>query len=104
MHAYTYKHSCTHAHTDVISLVPKIVDVINAVDSVVNWHRLGLNLQLRFNKLDEIDREYRTISERRDAMINLWFHTDTHPSWSKLCAALEAMDENAIAADIRSRH
>lgn len=79
-------------------------EVHKSLKEVMHWKNLGIHLQLNTASLDEIEQDHGRTAIRRTEMVNLWFRTDPHPTWSKLCTALEAVDQNSIAATIRSKH
>ena len=78
------------------------MDLTNFLD----WHKLRVRLLLgiRKIKLDRIRLDFDKYGNecQRDEMINLWLRSDRDASWEKLCTALENMDQNTIAENIRT--
>ena len=87
-----------------------LVDVLEVVDSVSDWKRLGLTLGLLSKPTlsdIEIDRHYKQEDCRID-MLTAWLQQQDNvtqkgvPSWSVLKAALKRMGEHETADGIHS--
>ena len=83
----------------------KLNNVVLAVNDVVEWLDLGLQLGLPSATLRLIaaNPNTRDIKSQRLAMLSEWFKYDTAASWEKLAAALATIGENVVAANVRSR-
>ena len=83
----------------------KLQHVVIAVQDVVEWFDLGLQLGLPSATLRLIaaDPNIKDIKSQRLAMLSEWLKYDTAASWDKLAVALTTMGENVAAADVRSR-
>ena len=83
----------------------KLNNVVLAVDDVVHWFKLGLQLGLPSAALEIIaaDSSIKDIESKRRTMLSKWLKYDTAASWEKLAAALDAIGENVVAANVRSQ-
>ena len=97
---------CVITHTGTGDLV----DVLEVVDSVSDWKRLGLTLGLLSKPTlsdIEIDRHYKQEDCRID-MLTAWLEQQDNvsqrgvPSWSMLRAALQRIGEHELADRIVS--
>ena len=75
-----------------------------AVKVVGRWEELGESLNLPSYKMKEIamDMAHKGLVRQRSEMIDLWLRFDVNASWKTLCTALEQMDENKLAHEIRT--
>lgn len=57
----------------------------------VNWHKLSIQLEVPFDRLDKIDEDYQSSgSERKlSEVLRYWLLNDRSPSWDKICEALQ---------------
>ena len=85
---------------------PTELEVNNSISSVNNWFLLGQQLEMEFDILDAILRDYAVYGTgyQRSKMVNTWLKSDPAASWSKLCGALERVGEGALAQGIREKH
>jgi hypothetical protein len=58
---------------------------------MVNWHKLGVQLEIPPEKLDKIEEDYPTSERRRYEVLLYWLYNETDPSWDKICDALRRM-------------
>ena len=79
---------------------PELKDLLIAVKDIVNWHDLGLHLDLPESKLASIA-THPDIEGHRRMMLSEWLHFDPEASWEKLATALNKIGKNAIAANVR---
>ena len=77
----------------------------HALQDVSDWQMLGLELGLRWKKLDSLKRDSYLSHEdsRKVAMLQLWLDYDLDVSWEKLSEALDQMDQRNLAAMIRAK-
>ena len=80
----------------------ELKDLLIAVKDIVNWHDLGLHLDLPESKLASIA-THPDIEGHRRMMLSEWLHFDPEASWEKLATALDKIGKNAIAANVRRR-
>ena len=71
-----------------------------AVEDVVEWYVLGLQLGLTDSTLASIA-QHPDYDGRRWMMLSKWLQTDTEASWEKLAAALDAIKRKVIAVNVR---
>ena len=77
----------------------------NELNSVENWYRLGVTLGLQGHQLREIERDYRGDNYRcKNEMLDLWLRNTSSPTWEAIARALDLMQEQVLADDIRSRY
>ena len=69
---------------------------------VVDWHTLGIKLDLPDQTLKKIEIDYSAsgTDRQRQKMISSWLKHDPECSWSKLANALEKMGNNTLAVKI----
>ena len=79
---------------------PELKDLLIAVKEIVNWHDLGLHLDLPESKLASIA-THPDIEGHRRMMLSEWLQFDPEASWEKLATALSKIGKNAIAANVR---
>ena len=72
---------------------------------VVDWHTLGMKLDLPDKTLKKIEIDYSAsgTDRQRQEMISIWLKHDPEHSWSKLASALEETGNNTLAAKIRGQ-
>ena len=84
---------------------PLLKELSNALDSVVNWHLLGVKLGLEDHELRTIERNYRGDNERcKHEVLSRWLRSAKLPTWKVVTDALQQMGEHAIASKIQARH
>ena len=83
----------------------KLNNVVLAVSDVAEWFDLGLQLRLPSTTLRSIaiDPSIIGINSKRLAMLSKWLKSDRAASWEKLAAALNAIGEKVVAANVRSQ-
>ena len=79
---------------------PELKDLLIAVKDIVNWHDLGLHLNLPEAKLASIA-THPDIEGHRRMMLSEWLQFDSEASWEKLATALNKIGKNAIAANVK---
>ena len=55
----------------------------------VNWHELGIQLQVPLFILEKIDEDYRLSERKLSEVLGYWLRNDRSPSWDKICEALQ---------------
>ena len=69
---------------------PRLLDLTNEL-KMVNWHRLGRQLDVPPDRLDKIEEDYATSERRLYEVMLYWLNDETDPSWDKICEALRRM-------------
>ena len=77
-------------------------EVTLAIKAVANWQGLGLHLGLEPEVLEFITQSYAPELQKQ-MMVIKWLQSDVEATWEKLAGALEKIDMNTIAANIRER-
>ena len=80
---------------------PKLKDLVIALRGVMEYHDLGLQLDLPESTLQLIDKH--PVEDRLRMMLSEWLQFDPEASWEKLATALDKIGKNAIAANVRRR-
>ena len=84
---------------------PTLKELSNALDSVVDWHSLGVKLGLEDHELSAIDKNFRGDIERcKHEMLICCRRTDKLPTWKAIVDALHLMGEEKVASKIQARH
>ena len=70
---------------------------------LLDWHTLGIKLDLPVHTLKKIRIDYSVYEtdRQKEEMINNWLAYDTEASWSKLASALDEMGNHTLAKKIR---
>ena len=69
------------------------------------WYMIGVELGLNSSILDEIKRDYFRDNSRFKRMIIVWIKGEGKPvTWPTLIEALQAVDENGIAEELRDKY
>ena len=80
-----------------------ISKVLSCVKDVVGeWERLGMALQIPYEILREIDIDKSRVSLKKEAMIIKWMDSQGPACWWLLVKALEEIELNVAASDIRA--
>ena len=82
---------------------PELKDLLIAVKDIVNWHDLGLHLDLPESKLASIA-THPDIEGHRRMMLSEWLQFDPEASWEKLATALSKIGKNVIAVNVRREY
>ena len=85
---------------------PTYLNVTTALETLVDWHKLGVMLEIEKSTLDSIKIDYAPwgTARQRDELVSVWLRSDTQASWIKLCRALEDMRERQLAEQIKSKY
>ena len=82
---------------------PELKDLVLAVKDVVKWHDLGLQLGLPEPTLASIAL-HPDIEGHLRMMLSKWLQFDLEASWEKLATALNKIENNVIAANVRREY
>ena len=74
------------------------------LNNVENYFQLGLNLGLDHQLLHDIDIEFQQISRRKIEVFEKWRKVQPDASIEDLLEALEAMQENHTAKNIKQKY
>ncbi len=85
-------------------MTPK--NLSNALRSVdYRWEEVGIQLDIPPSAISSIHRiKNGNVYLCMLGLINHWLRTDILASWEKLAQALERLQENSVAADIREKY
>ena len=85
---------------------PKLAELV-LVLKAVDWHSLGIQLDIEKSKLDEIDDQFslKQIDRKRADMFGYWLDNEEYPTWEMIVKALEKMGGcNRAIRTIRSEY
>ena len=71
------------------------------------YHDVGLVLGIRYSKLKVIktdDTSFPSLEHKCKKMMEVWLETDIHATWKKLCDALDKIEHQALAENIREKY
>ena len=69
---------------------PQLCDLVYELE-MVDWHQLGVQLEIPPHRLDKIEEDYRTSERRLCKVLEYWLTNEMNPSWDKICEALRRM-------------
>ena len=81
-------------------------ELSNALDSVVNWHSLGVKLGLEDHELRTIEHNYRGDGSERckHEVLSCWLRSAKQQTWKAVSDALQLMGEHAVAWKIQAKY
>ena len=79
-----------------------VKNLLEACREVTDWKGLGIQLDLKNHQLEEIEAEYRKITDRKMKMFTCWINNDFDVSWAHLITALRDIGDRKIASDIEA--
>ena len=68
------------------------------------WYRLGLNLDLETSELNKVQQDYHGSDQQMLQTLDLWLRRTPDASWLNVVSALEMMEENRVATNIRRKY
>ena len=84
---------------------PTLKKLSNALDSVMDWHLLGVKLGIKAHELEAIEKNYHgDIVRCKHEMLGRWLQNAKLPTWKAVADALCWMGKHAIALKIRKQH
>ena len=87
------------------SASPTLQRLSNELNSVENWHLLGVKLGLQGSELREIERNYPRDSSRcKTEVLDLFLRSAVKPTWESIVDALCLMNEHVVADGIRNKY
>ena len=83
---------------------PTLKDLSNALDSVMDWHLLGVKLGIKAHELETIEKNYHGDNVRcKHEMLGRWLQNAKLPTWKAVADALCQMGKHAVASKIRKK-
>ena len=85
---------------------PQLKDIAAAL-SKLPWSQvkaMSVQLNIELSTLTQIEQQYGTFSDRTLHSMDTWLRNDPEPSWARIVAALNTIEENALAARIQQQH
>ena len=84
---------------------PTLKALKNALKSVLDWHSLGVNLDLKSHQLGTIEKNHRGDDERcRTEVLICWLDNTTTPTWEAVAEALDQMEQGRVADELRKKY
>lgn len=84
---------------------PTLKALKNALKSVLDWHSLGVNLDLKSYQLGTIEKNHRGDDERcRTEVLICWLDNTTTPTWEAVAEALDQMEQGRVADELRKKY
>ena len=84
---------------------PTLKELSNALDSVTNWHSLGVKLGLNGHELYAIDKNFHGDNERcKYEMLSSYLQSAKLPTWKAVTDALQLMGEHTVASKIQAKY
>ena len=85
---------------------PTLKELSNALDSVVNWHLLGVKLDLEDHELRTIEQNYRGDGSDRckHEVLSRYLRNAKLPTWKAVADALHLMGEHRVAWKIQTKY
>ena len=79
--------------------------MIDDLEDVTDWYRLGIQLSIKSAKLDQLEEGYSRADMRKNKMLLLWFRGDTSPRREAvLITALEKIGEKVLAQKLKKKY
>ena len=84
---------------------PLLKELSNELDSVIDWHLLGVKLGMKPHELGTIEKNYHGDSVRcKHEMLVCFLQSAKHPTWKAVADALCLMGKHTVALRIRTKH
>ena len=72
--------------------------------TVIEWKKLGINLGVSKDDLDEIQHNNEWDYQRKLEMSKLWLQCTPNATWEDVVIALQKMGKNKVAEGIRDKY
>ena len=79
-------------------------NLFSELEPVTEWFQLGIKLGLQVHKLNKIRQDYHGTDQQMLQMLDLWLRRTPSASWLDVVNALEEMEENTVARNIRQKY
>ena len=85
---------------------PTLKELSNALDSVVDWHLLGVKLGLEDHELSTIEKNFHAVGNERckHEMLGRWLRNAKLATWKAVADALQLMGEQKVALKMLNKH
>ena len=84
---------------------PSLEALTNELESVSDWHSLGVNLDLKNQQLKEIEKNHRGDDKVcKTKVLSCWLDNTLIPTWEDVVEALNLMDEHTVANIIQRKY
>ena len=85
---------------------PTLKELSNALNSVVDWHSLGVKLGLEDYELSTIEKNFHAMGIERckHEMLGRWLRNAKLATWKAVADALQQMGEKKVALKILNKH
>ena len=80
---------------------PTLKDLSNALDSVMDWHLLGVKLGIKAHELETVEKSYHG---DKHEILGRWLQNAKLPTWKAVAVALCQMGNHAVVSKIRKKH
>ena len=90
-----------HVHVGVAFTTSNAQQAVETVKRLWGHLELGYWLHVLHSKQAEIQRQFSRLSQQKQALIKYWMNHNPRASWRCLIVALDAMEEQRVADDIR---
>ena len=97
MHYILFEMSTIIVNTDLTLTTEKLVELFETVDGRL-VDDIGLWLDLPNSKINAVGGNYRSLTQRRDAYLDLYTSNYPYPSWKKVAEALRGVDLHRLAS------
>ena len=86
--------------------VPQLKQLVEELTFVPDWHRLGILLGIHDAKLKQIgaDFSHHGVERCMEELLAYWLRNGSNVTWESVCSALEKMDEENFAKDLRRKY
>ena len=79
-------------------------DLSNELESVADWHTLGVKLGVEGHKLREIEEQYRDPQRCKHEVLLRWLRKGHNCTWRRVVEVLMQMGEMVVADTIRLKY
>ena len=84
---------------------PSLEALTNELESVSDWHSLGVNLDLKNQQLKEIEKNHCSDDKVcKTKVLSCWLDNTLIPTWEDVVEALNLMDEHTVANKIQRKY
>ena len=88
-----------------LPLAPTLQELSNELETIENWHLLGVKLGLQGHQLREIEQDHPRDSKRRkNEMLDIWLRSSKNPTWEAVVKAVRLMQEQVVADGILTKY
>lgn len=89
----------------IVQATPTLKELSNALDSVVDWHSLGVKLGMKAHELATIEKNYHGDNERcKHEMLNHCLQSSKLTTWKAVADALHLIGEHEVASKTQAKY